>query len=132
MAQHDYSLANYGSTGADGLSYNIPGSGADGGLEDLGGLDVSGFLKNFSVGAQGLAGLAGAYSGYKQLGLLEDQYKASIADRNQQVANQAIITNKNLANQSSLAAQLYGNQYGTSAYDQYVKENTPQVSGAPI
>lgn len=50
------------------------------------GIDWKGGLEGFSLGAQGLAGLMGAYNGYKQIGLMDDQ-----------LALQTRVTNANLA-----------------------------------
>jgi len=101
------------------------------GLGGSGGFDWGGAMKNFSLGAQGLAGLAGAYNSYNQNKLMEQQYRASIADRNQNIANYAATTNLNLRNQASMASQMGGAGYGSTQHQQDI-ENATQVSGAPI
>jgi hypothetical protein len=62
---------------------------------------------------------------------MEDQFDFAKADRNQQVANQAAITNEALKSQQSAKAQLSGAQYGTPEYNKQM-ENAVQVSGAPV
>lgn len=101
------------------------GGGADGGF------DWQGAMKGFSAGAQGIMGLANAYNAYKQMGLMEDQFNFARADRNQNVANQAAITNEALGSQASAKSQLMGNKVGSSQYVQDQKNKT-QVSGAAV
>lgn len=99
---------------------------------DASGFNWGGAFKNFNQGAQGLLGLAGAYNSYQQNRLMKDQYRTSLADRNQNVANQANITNKNLSNQASVAAQMMGYHIGTPEYQDYINKNQIQVDGSAI
>lgn len=106
-------------------------------LQDIGALDSgpSGFergLGNFSLAAQGIAGLMGAYNAFEQTEMMKDQFKASLADRNQNVANQAKTTNLALKNQAQMAAQMFGNQVGSEGFDQYIRDNQVQVDGSAI
>ena len=97
-----------------------------------GGWNFSDAMSNFSTGAQGLMGLACAYNAYKQTGLLEDQLAMQKAMANRNLSNQAATTNLGLSNQAQAAAQMYGHAPGSAGYDEYIKQNQVQVSGAPI
>lgn len=94
--------------------------------------DLRGILGTTSLAMQGVTGLMGAYNAYQQNKLLKQQFNASLADRNQNIANQAATTNLGLTNQAAMAAQMMGNRYGTQGYDQYIKDNRVQVDGSPI
>lgn len=109
-----------------GLSEMGIGGGGSGG-----GFDFGGAVKNFNLGAQGVMGLANAYNAYKQMGLMEDQFNFARADRNQNVANQAAITNDRLEKQANASAQLHGHEYGSQGYNDYMANRT-KVSGAAV
>jgi hypothetical protein len=70
--------------------------------------DWKGALEGFSLGAQGIMGLANSYNAYKQLGLMEDQFNFARADRNQNVSNQAAITNERLGQQRAAEGRQMG------------------------
>lgn len=106
---------------------------------DLGGLDTGGGgfsfmdgLEGFSLAAQGIGGLMGAFNAYEQNKLMKDQFKASLAGMNRNLANSAATTNLGLRNQSQAAAQLFGHRPGTEGYNQYIAQNQVQVDGSPI
>lgn len=89
-------------------------------------------LGNISLAAQGLTGLMGAYNAYQQNKLLKKQFNASLADRNQNIANQARTTNLGLNNQAMMAAQMMGHSAGSKGYNDYIDKNRVQVDGSPI
>lgn len=95
------------------------------------GFNWGGAMKGFSDFGSGVTSLAGLYNSYKQLGMMEDQLNFARADRNQNVANQAAITNERLQNQRDAAAQLSGHKRGTQEYKDYMAGGA-QVSGAAI
>lgn len=88
-------------------------------------------FQNFSLGAQGLAGLASAYTGYQNNKLARRQFDVSLAGMNRDIANQSTLVNKQLRDQASVEAQMAGNAYGSQGYQDY-KNNAVQVNGAPI
>jgi hypothetical protein len=104
---------------------------AGGTTPDVEGFDWGGAMKGFSDFGSGISSLAGLYNSYKQLGMMEDQLAFARADRNQNVANQAAITNDRLYNQRDAAAQGSGYRRGTKEYDEYMAGRA-QVSGAAI
>lgn len=114
------------------LSQGYGGNSPSVGLDEGSGFDLKGGLGTASLAMQGVTGLMGAYNAYQQNKLLKKQFGASLADRNQNVANQAATTNLGLTNQAAMAAQMMGNKYGSQGYDQYVKDNRVQVDGSPI
>ena len=89
-------------------------------------------LGNASLAMQGITGAMGAWNAYQQNKLLKDQFKMSLADRNQNIANQAATTNSALNNQAIMAAQMMGHKVGTQGYDDYIAKNRVQVDGSPI
>lgn len=57
---------------------------------------------------QGLGSLAGAYTGYKSLGLAEDQFDFSKAAANRDIANQGQTINNSIQNASDVGLALGG------------------------
>ena len=93
------------------------------------GFNWKGAMEGFSLGAEGVMGLANAYNAYKQMGLMEDQFNFARADRNQNVANQAAITNERLGQQR--AAE--GRQMGLAGEDlDKFRAGGTTVSGAAV
>ena len=115
---------NFGFGNPDGL--NLPGGGGEG-------FDFGGAMSNFSLGAQGIAGLAGAYNSFQQNKLLEEQLGIQKGLTNRNIANQALTTNRMLEDRASLASQLTsGADYGTPAQVAEQKRLQTTVSGAPV
>lgn len=115
----------FGFSPQDGL--NLPGGGGGEGF------DFSEALGDFSLGAQGITGLAGAYNAYNQNKLLEEQFGVQKNLLNRNIANQATLTNKALADKASLAAQLTsGAEFGTPAHKAAQEKLQTTVSGAPV
>ena len=81
---------------------------------------------------QGITGAMGAWNAYNQNKLMKKQFNASLADRNQNIANQAATTNLALNNQAIMAAQMMGHKVGTQGFNEYVAKNRVQVDGSPI
>ena len=107
---------------------------ADAGIEmpDQG-FDFSNAMGNFSIGAEGIAGLANAYNAWQQTGLMKDQLNMQKNMANRNIANQAAVTNRQLQDKASMAAQSLSNSDpGTPAYEADYKKQLSQVSGAPI
>jgi hypothetical protein len=125
-------LANM-SIGTQPQDFNLGGTmmGEGTGLGGDTGFDWGGTMKGFSDFGSGVASLAGLYSAYKQLGMMEDQFNFARADRNQNVANQAAITNDRLRAQANAEAQLSGHKVGSAGYDEMMA-NRAKVSGAAI
>lgn len=125
--------------GQDFLNKDFAAPGTDLSLSsgmDLGGgmdqgFDWGGAMKGFSDVGSGITSLAGAYNAYKQLGMMEDQFNFAKQAHNQNVGNQAAITNQQLKNQASATAQHHGYKVGSPEYNAYM-QNATQVSGAPI
>ena len=111
---------------------NSPGLLEYGNNGSNGNIDWNNVFSNFSAGAQGILGLASAYNGYQQMKMQKKQYNASLADRNQQIANQAAITNQQLKDRANAHAQTYNLVPGTPEYQQYLQDNQVQVDGSPI
>ena len=86
---------------SDGLANGLGGNTGSG-------WDWKGAMEGFSLGAEGIMGLANAYNAYKQMGLMEDQFNFARADRNQNVANQAAITNERLGQQRAAEGRQMG------------------------
>lgn len=97
-----------------------------------GGFDWGGAMDNFSMGAQGVMGLANAYTAYKQLGLMEDQLSMQKGMANRNVANQAKTTNRMLDDRASMAAQMHNTEYGTKAYEDKKASLQTTVDGSPV
>lgn len=97
-----------------------------------GGFDWGGAMDNFSMGAQGVMGLANAYTAYKQLGLMEDQLAMQKGMANRNVANQAKTTNRMLDDRSTMAAQMHNTEYGTQAFKDKKSELQTTVDGSPV
>ena len=98
-----------------------------------GGFDWSNAMDNFSMGAQGIMGLANAYTAYKQLGLMEDQLAMQKGVANRNIANSAATTNRMLDDRASMAAQMTGGaEYGTPEHLKAKKELQTTVDGSPI
>lgn len=90
-------------------------------------------MGNFSMGAQGVMGLANAYTAYKQLGLMEDQLSMQKGIANRNIANQAATTNRMLDDRASMAAQMTsGAEYGTPEYLKAKEDLQTRVEGSPI
>lgn len=118
---------------------NVPGMGSQDSLNlgmstgPGGGFDWSKAMDGFSMGAQGVMGLANAYTAYKQLGLMEDQLSMQKGIANRNIANQAATTNRMLEDRASMAAQMTsGAEYGTPEHLKAKKELQTTVSGEPI
>lgn len=98
-----------------------------------GGFDWSNAMNNFSMGAQGVMGLANAYTAYKQLGLMEDQLSMQKGLANRNIANSAATTNRMLDDRASMAAQMTsGADYGTPEHLKAKKELQTTVDGSPV
>ena len=91
-----------------------------------------GTLDKASLAMQGITGAMGAWNAYNQNKLMKKQFNASLADRNQNIANQAATTNLALNNQAIMAAQMMGHKVGTQGFNEYVAKNRVQVDGSPI
>jgi hypothetical protein len=104
------------------------------GNENNGGFDWTNAMGNFAMGAEGITGLAGAYSAYKQLGLLEDQLNLQKNMANRNIANQATVTNEQLDARADMAAQISGKgtEHGTEAHKAAKEKLLTQVDGSPI
>lgn len=108
-----------------------------------GGFDMSNFLfgsgaegdKGFLIpGLQTLSGLTGAYTGYKALGLAEDQFDFAKGQSNRDFQNQAKVYNTNLEAQQRALLSGQTERYDTSTPEgraqfeadlaAYVKQNT--------
>lgn len=105
--------------------------GDTGGMGGVDGFDWGGAMKGFADFGSGITSLAGLYNSYKQLGMMEDQLNFARADRNQNVANQAAITNDRLRSQREAEAQLKGHKPGTAGYDAFVAGGT-KVDGSAV
>lgn len=95
--------------------------------------DWSDAMNNFSMGAEGVMGLANAYTAYKQLGLMEDQlnFQKGLANRN--IANSAATTNRQLTDRANMAAQMTsGAEYGTPEHLAAKERLTTKVDGSPV
>lgn len=95
------------------------------------GFDWGNAFKNFSMGAQGVLGLANAYNAYKQMKLMEKQYGASLAGYNRDIANQSVLTNKALQERAYAEARTLGYGIGTPEHDSFLA-NYAKVDGSPI
>lgn len=89
-------------------------------------------MEAFSLGANGLLAIQGLLNSRDQNKLLKRQFAASLADRNQQIANQATTTNLALSNQARQAAYMRGLSEGTPEYQAYLDANQRQVNGDTI
>lgn len=128
-ASPNFSLAG-GNTGfpagsVDALNLN--------GVAPGGELDFGGAMSNFSLGAQGISGLAGAYNAYKQMGLMEEQLNLQKGTTNRNIANTSATTNRLLDDRASMAAQLTsGAEYGTPEYLAAKEKLQTTVDGSPV
>ena len=105
------------------------GSGTGG----AGGFDWGNAMSNFSMGAEGVMGLANAYSAYKQLGLMEDQLGMQKASYNKDIANQATLTNDQLRQRAVMEAQAFSDTDPNSAeFQEEVAARQVRVDGSPI
>lgn len=89
--------------------------------------------QKFGLGANAITGLAGAYSAYKQLGLMEDQLgmQRNLANRN--IANSAATTNAQLERGASIGAQMTtGARQGDEAYELAKERLYRPVDGSPV
>ncbi len=103
------------------------------GNQGSGGMDWSNALSNFSMGAEGVMGLAGAYNAYKQMGLMEDQLNTQKNVTNRNISNQAKTTNRMLDDRASMAAQLTsGADYGTPEYLKAKEKLQTRVDGSRV
>jgi len=103
------------------------------GIDQPGGFDFSDAMGNFSMGAQGVMGLANAYNAWQQTGLMKDQlgFQKNMANRN--IANSAATTNRMLDDRSSMAAQMTsGADYGTPEYLAAKGKLQTTVDGSPV
>lgn len=91
-----------------------------------------GTLDKASLAMQGVTGALGVWNAYNQNKLMRKQFNASLADRNQNIANQAATTNLALNNQAIMAAQMMGHKVGTQGFNDYIAKNRVQVDGSPI
>lgn len=127
-------LAGSGFTPGGGSGLNIGSQDAlQLGLPGGNGLDWGNIMENYSLGAEGLTGLAGAYNSYKQMGMMEDQLKmqGDIANRN--IANQAAVTNRQLDDRATMGAQMLdGAAYGTPEHLAAKKRLQTTVDGSPV
>ncbi len=124
--------------GGDGLAFqqpslpNIPGIDVPG--AGAGGFDWGNAMSNFSMGAEGILGLASAYNAYKQQGIMEDQFdlQKNLANRN--IANTAKTTNRMLDDRADLAAQISGagTEQGTAEHIAAKKKLQTTVDGSPV
>ena len=79
----------------------------------------------------GLSGLAGAYVGYKQLGLAEDQFDFTKDITNRNLFNQAQITNATMRDRQNARIGSAGTANAPyQASNKYMARN--QVSGSPV
>ena len=117
-------LQSFDPSGAQGGSVSLPGVNTPQGM--------NGWQK-FGIGANALTGLAGAYSAYKQLGLMKNQlqFQKSLANRN--LSNSATMQNRDLKNRAIMAAQMTtGADYGTDKMVGAADRMYRPVNGAPI
>ena len=116
------------------LAGNNTPNGLDLGFDSKGpGFDFGNAFSNFSLGARGIAGLAGAYSAFQQSKLLKDQLRFQKGITNRNLANSAVVTNNSLANQGDLAAQLTtGAEFGTPEHLAARERLTKTVDGSPV
>lgn len=123
----DFSIGSTDQLGAgsqDALQLDLPGAE---------GFDFGGLMKNFSLGAQGITGLAGAYNAYKQMGLMEDQLNMQKGVANRNIANQAATTNRMLEDRATMGAQMLdGAAYGTPEHLAAKKKLQTTVDGSPV
>lgn len=99
---------------------------APGFMERMGGFKGIGSLLS------GVASIGGLYNSYQANKLAKRQFSASLADRNQNIANLAKTTNLQLDNQNSMAGQMFGNAPGSQGLTDYRENNLVQVDGSPI
>jgi hypothetical protein len=77
-------------------------------------------------------GLLNTYLGFRDAGLQEDQMRASLAFQNKANANNAVTTNAQLGANARMAAQAYGNAYGSNDYNKHVAANQKRVDGSAV
>lgn len=88
-------------------------------------------FENFSLGAQGVLGLAQALQGYETNKLAKKQFNASLAGYNKNLANEGLLANQQLRDKASREAQMSGNRYGGSDWNQSVAA-APKLNVDPI
>jgi len=125
VAPYGMDPATY-AAGEGSMNFGDPGFGGNE-------FDFGGAMKNFSMGAQGIAGLAGAYNSYKQMGLMEDQLSMQKAMANRNIANTAATTNRMLDDRAGMAAQMTsGADYGTQEFRDAKAKLQTTVDGSRI
>ena len=108
------------------------------GLQDYNSINGFGQQGGFGTGLSGvgnimggLSGLAGAYVGYKQLGLAEDQFDFTKDITNRNLFNQAQITNATMRDRQNARIGSAGTANAPyQASNKYMARN--QVSGSPV
>jgi hypothetical protein len=87
--------------------------------------------EGFANSMMGLSSLANAWNMWKQNKLMEEQMSQNLAFGNRNLANQAATTNQALRNQASMQAQMKGNAFGSTGYEDSLA-NATQVDGSPV
>jgi len=100
---------------------DLRGLGSQGGGHNWTG--QGGYLQTGSQVMQGLGALAGAYTGYKALGLAKDQFAFTKVAANRDIANQGQIINNQYENANNVGLALAGNNM-TSAQKEASRTKT--------
>jgi hypothetical protein len=123
-----FGLAGSQNTARDSSGYKAPAlnnSLAGAGGKPLAGSNMNlGNFQKFGLAAQGIGAIAGVYNAYQQNKLQKKQFKASLADRNQNVRNQTTLINAELKNQAHSASQMSNNKVGSDAHKAAVANRT--------
>ena len=108
----------------------VGGSGSKSSIMETPKGEMGNFTK-FGLAAQGTGAILGAANAWQQYRLQKKQFKASLADRNQNNLDQSILVNNDLENQASVASQLSGNRRGSAEYEADMA-NRPQLTAKAI